>query len=92
MKITYDPVKRGWTLKNRGLDFEDAKLVFAGDTLDIPDIRKDYGELRIISVGYLRGRMVIIGWTPREDTRRIFSMRNANEREQILYTTSFASR
>lgn len=35
MKITYDPAKREATLKDRGLDFEDAALVFAGVTADM---------------------------------------------------------
>lgn len=51
MKITCDPAKRGWTLRERGLDFEHAAQVFAGPTIDIPDLRRDYGERRINSVG-----------------------------------------
>ena len=31
MKISYDPVKRAKTLKERGLDFADAAEVFAGE-------------------------------------------------------------
>lgn len=30
MKITYDPDKRRVTLQQRGLDFEDARQIFAG--------------------------------------------------------------
>ena len=82
MEITYDPVKRDTTLKDRSLDFEDAKEVFAGRKLDFPDERQDYGELRIITVGTLRGRMVIVAWTPRGEVRHVFSMRKANDREK----------
>jgi uncharacterized DUF497 family protein len=39
MAITYDPAKRGRTLRERGLDFEDAAAVFASSTLNIPDLR-----------------------------------------------------
>ncbi len=69
MKITCDPVKRATTLAERGLDFEDAAEVFRGDTLDFPDDRRDYGELRMLTVGHLRGRMVIVIWTPRGNAR-----------------------
>jgi len=55
MPITYDPAKRERTLRERGLDFERAAEVFAGPTIDIPDLRRDYGELRINSIGYLSG-------------------------------------
>ena len=85
MAISYDPVKRYWTLRQRGLDFEHAVKVFAGWTLDIPDMRRDYGEPRINSVGYLDGRMVIVCWTPRGNDRRIISMRYANDREKARY-------
>ena len=65
MKITFDPVKRAVTLAERGLDFEDAAELFRGDTLDSPDDRRDYSELRMLTVGHLHGRMVIVVWTPR---------------------------
>lgn len=41
----------------------------------------------MITAGYLRGRMVIIGWTPRNDARHVFSMRKANDREKEKYGT-----
>ncbi len=82
MRVTFDPVKREKALADRGLDFEDAALVFEGVTVEVEDIRKDYGELRIICYGTLVGRMVVIGYTPRGAVRHVFSMRKANEREQ----------
>jgi uncharacterized DUF497 family protein len=85
MKITFDPVKRASTLKDRGLDFADAADVFAGKTLNIPDERRDYGESRIVTVGLLRGRMVIVVWTPRGVARHVFSMRKANDREKARF-------
>jgi uncharacterized DUF497 family protein len=53
MGITYDPDKRARTLEERGLDFEDAPLVFAGLTVGVEDTRKDYGEVRMICYGKL---------------------------------------
>jgi uncharacterized DUF497 family protein len=85
MKITCDPNKREITMNDRGIDFADAALVFSGTTLDFQDDRKDYGETRIITVGYLQSRMMIVVWTPRGDTRHIISMRKANEREQTRF-------
>jgi hypothetical protein len=85
VKITYDPVKRATTFAERGLDFADAVQVFDGVTLDAPDDRTDYGEVRMITVGHLLGRMVIVVWTPRRDARHVISMRKANDREQARY-------
>jgi uncharacterized DUF497 family protein len=82
MRVTYDPEKRERTLRERGLDFEDAAHVFAGVTLEVEDTRKDYGEERIICFGWLAGRMVVVGYTPRGADRHVFSMRKANAREQ----------
>ncbi len=82
MRITFDPTKRDKTLSERGLDFADAALIFAGVTLEVEDTRKDYGETRVICYGVLEGRIVVVGYTPRGADRHVFSMRKANEREQ----------
>ena len=82
MGVTFDPAKRDKTLAERGLDFADAAIVFAGVTVEIEDLRADYGETRIVCYGLLEGRMVVVGYTPRGADRHIFSMRKANEREK----------
>jgi uncharacterized DUF497 family protein len=51
--------------------------------VEVEDTRKDYGEVRIICYGLLAGRMVVVGYTPRGATRRVFSMRKANAREKV---------
>jgi len=82
VKITFDPIKRAKTLADRGLDFADAQIVFEGVTVEIEDLRMDYGEPRILCFGLLEGRIVVVGYTPRGETRHVFSMRKANEREK----------
>lgn len=85
MEISYDAEKRDRTLRERGLDFEDAVQVFAGTTIDFIDDRKDYGELRWVTFGLLEGRLVSLVWTERDETRHIISMRKANDREKKVY-------
>jgi uncharacterized DUF497 family protein len=85
MTLTFDPAKRAATLADRGLDFVDAEQVFAGLVFEFPDERFDYDEERIITVGLLAGRMVVIVWTRRGQDRHIISMRKANGREQERY-------
>jgi uncharacterized protein len=89
MAITYDPTKRKWTLRERGLDFEDAERVFAGRIIEQTDDRYDYGEIRVVTIGFLRDRMVVVVWTPRGGNRHIISMRKANEREKARYGREF---
>ncbi len=87
MEITFDPAKRERTLRERGLDFMDAPLVLSGLRVEQEDDRFDYGEKRMMTVGYLRSRMVVVIWTQRGNTRQIISMRKANAREQATYET-----
>ena len=74
------------------MDFLDADQVFDGLKLEFPDERRDYGELRMLTVGYLRRRMVIVGWTSRGDARHVFSMRKANDREKAKYGAEIEAR
>jgi uncharacterized DUF497 family protein len=86
--IEYDPAKREETLKNRGLDFEDAPKILGGTYLQMEDDRADYGETRWLVVGRLNQIMVALVWTQRGEARRIISMRKCNAREQKKYGPS----
>jgi uncharacterized DUF497 family protein len=57
--------------------------VFSGTTFEVEADRGDYGEKRIVCFGLLRGRLVVVGYTPRGSDRHVFSMRKANDREQV---------
>jgi uncharacterized DUF497 family protein len=85
VKLTYDPQKRAGTLAYRGLDFEDAPQVFGDDFYEVVDDRRDYGEVRWQTVGWLDGVMVMVVWTPRGEARHIISLRKCNERERKRY-------
>ena len=82
MRITFDRGKRDRTLAERGLAFDDAAAVFGGTQVTIVDERRMYGESRYLTYGFLADRMVAVVWTPRDGSRRIISMRYANERER----------
>jgi uncharacterized DUF497 family protein len=45
------------------------------------DDRKDYGEVRHQTYGFLGNRVVMVVWTDRAQARHIISMRHCNERE-----------
>jgi uncharacterized protein len=87
MANTWDERKRRRTLAGRGLDFAQAEQVFAGAYYTGLDDRRDYGEPRYITGGYVNGRFVVIVWTPRDGDRRIISMRYGHEQEEDRYKT-----
>ena len=82
---SWDEAKRRKTLAERGLDFADAELVFADRIVTLPDDRRDYGEPRFITAGYLHGRFVVLVWTPRDEGRRITSLRPGHADEEEHY-------
>jgi len=85
MNFNWDPAKRQTNLKKHGLDFAEAERVFSGETFTFKDDRFAYNEQRFISMGLLRGDVVIIAHTETQDTIRIISMRRAEKHEQKLY-------
>ena len=89
MRISFDPAKRLRILADRGVDFEDAAIVFDGTTVEVEDTRKNYGERRMICYGMLSGRLVVVGYTLRGATRHVFSMRKANDREKARLAPYF---
>lgn len=89
MLIEFDPAKRESVLRDRGLDMARSAEVFGALTLTVVDDRREYGEVRNISIGFLDHRMVVLVWTRRGVGRRIISMRKANAREQKIYGPRF---
>ena len=82
MNLTWDEPKRQAALADRGIDFADAQQVFARCVYEFEDIRHDYGECRMICIGFLADRLMVVGYVQRGESRHIFSMRKANGREQ----------
>jgi len=80
--ITFDKAKRDRTLRERGLDFADASEVFDGDRATWISDKLDYGEARYVTIGFLKGRMVIVVWTERGVDRHIISMRHCHAKEE----------
>lgn len=87
---SFDPAKRQAALSERGLDFADAAIVFAGPTITVQDTRRDYGETRYQTVGFLAERMVMVVWTSRTEARHVISMRKCNDREKAIYQKRFS--
>ena len=86
MRYEWDEEKAAGNILKHGLHFADAEKVFAAPCVSFVDDRFDYGEERMITLGMLAGRVVVIAHAPRgDDAARIISMRKANRREQKIY-------
>lgn len=60
-----------------------------GPTFTFEDTREDYGELRWVTLGLLREKVVVIVHTESEDEIRVISMREANKNEQLLFFSNY---
>lgn len=86
MRYTHDAKKRAENLKKHGYDFKDASQVIEGsDTVTFEDKRFDYDEQRFITLGILRGDVVVIATAETEEEIRVISMRKAEQNEEEIY-------
>jgi uncharacterized DUF497 family protein len=58
LSFEWDEDKNAANIKNHGIDFLDAALIFENPTLEAIDDRADYGEVRYIAFG-LSGETVL---------------------------------
>ncbi len=80
-----DEAKRQRTLETRNVDFADMAFFEWDTALVRTDGRRDYGEERFSSIGYIKARLHICIWCWRGDAIRIISLRKANNDEQERY-------
>ena len=67
MRFEWDEAKRQSNLRKHEIDFVGIEEVFAAQTITIRDDRFDYGEERFITLGLLKGRLVVITHTETEE-------------------------
>ncbi|MDR3299143.1 MAG: BrnT family toxin [Candidatus Accumulibacter sp.] len=91
MEFIWDETKRQANLKKHGLDFADAKQVFTGPMHTFEDARDAYGEQRMIGVGLLAARVVLVVHVESGNEIRILSMRKAEKNEIERYYRSLFS-
>ncbi len=85
MEYQWDETKRLTNLRKHGIDFADVPAVFDGNILTVEDERLDYGEQCFVTFGLLKGRVIAVVHTKREDHTRIISARKATKYEQRTY-------
>jgi len=84
--LTWDEPKRRENIRKHKIDLAELEPVFDCPMVTVEDSREIYGELRLQSLGFWKGRAVFIVWTPRgDDTAHLISCRYADRKETDDY-------
>ncbi len=91
LHFDWDRKKSATNRPIRGFDFRFATLIFDGPTLERDDLRRDYGERRVIAIGIADGLALTVIYTDRagsdgEFVRRIISARPSNRHERKAFS------
>ncbi len=83
MRFDWDEAKNRANIRRHKIDFADVPPVFDGPMFVSLDTRRDYGEDRMIGIGFLHGAVVVGVFVERENgTIRIISARKAERHER----------
>ena len=93
MRFSWDPAKAAVNASKHGVAFDEARAVFADPlTRLFDDEEHSIDERREAAVGYSqRGRLLMVFFTEREASIRIFSAREVTKRERQDYEKNFVS-
>lgn len=91
MDITYDPAKNERNIHERGLSFDRASDFDYRTAIMAVDNRRDYGETRMVALGYLDGRLHVLCFVETATGIRVISFRRANAREVRRYEKAKAA-
>ena len=85
MEIEFDTNKNAANIRLRGLSFERVVDFDSENAVYRQDSRRDYGEIRIRTLGFLDGRLHALVFTETAKDVRVISFRKANKREVKTY-------
>ena len=85
MKCIFDSTKNKANLEKHGIALSEAKLLEWDQALSWIDRRKDYGEVRYVSLTPMKRRLYCVVYVDTKLGRRIISLRKANLRENDKY-------
>jgi len=88
MEFEWDEQKRQQNIAKHGVDFLDAALIFENPILMAEDKRKDYGEVRFISLGMVGDVIYAVTHTERNGITRLISAWKGGRKEHERYKNS----
>ena len=91
MEFEYDPAKSEMNKGKHGIDFENAKALWA-DPRGIEAPSRHEGEPRFVRIAKIESKLWVAIFTYRETNIRIISVRRGREKEELLYEESTEDR
>ncbi len=86
MEFEWDEDKNQSNIRKHGVSFESARQIFDRPTLTSVDDRRNYGEVRNISIGQTDALTVIaVVHSERDGKIRLISARPASRKERLTY-------
>ena len=86
MEFEWDENKNQQNKQKHGISFEEAQEIFNGIVFTAIDDRFDYEEIREISIGAIRGVVIVtVAHTERQNKIRLISARKATPKERKQY-------
>lgn len=85
MDIAYDPAKDIANIAKHGVSLALTVELEWESAVMWPDLRREYGEARMVAIGYIGLRLYLVVFVDRAEVRRIVSLRKANQREVKRY-------
>ena len=86
MVFEWDEAKNQANIRKHGVSFETAQRIFRGPVLTRFDDRRDYGEVRHVSIGNVDNvAVVVVAHTDRDGRIRLISARPASRKERQAY-------
>ena len=83
MKIEWDEEKSRANIRRHRIAFGDVHPIFDGPMFVTLDTRRDYGEDRLIGIGFLNDAVVVVVFVEKaEGTIRLISARKAERHER----------
>ena len=83
--ISYDDNKRQINLKKHGIDLAECVSIFDHPMITKEDVRENYGEQRLLSLGLLNSVVVFMVWVDKVEHPHLISVREATKHEQKYY-------
>jgi uncharacterized protein len=92
LEYEWDENKRRANIDKHQVDFRIAAFIFEAPVVKEVDTRRDYGEARFVSIGFVEDECFVVAHTERDDVVRLISAWKGGRRDRRKYQAVYARR